>query len=348
MKFLKKLLFTDYNGLPVSGSLPIREASAILIDHGRTDPFEKDRSFREVPVHCFYPEPNGDHAGRVPLVVFSHGAFGYYKSNYSTYQELASNGYVVAALDHPHHAFFTKNTRGKRVFVDGSFFKVVRGGGGDLDAQQEYELYSGWTALRAADVNFVLDELKAAAERGAADDSWFFSDKDGEAVLSVLSILDADRIGVMGHSLGGATAVEIGRQRDDVSAVIDLDGTMLGEYSGVENDTLTVREEVYTVPVLDFCAWDQYNRLKDFLAQGGRYPNDVLIRGASAGFTAVVRGTKHMDFTDLPLFSPFLGKKLGKGERDTAEAMTIINSLVLKFLNCYLKGEGVFTVQEIY
>ncbi|MBQ5851909.1 MAG: hypothetical protein IIW54_14020, partial [Lachnospiraceae bacterium] len=30
-----------------------------------------------------------------PLVVFSHGAFGYYESNTSTYMELASNGYVV-------------------------------------------------------------------------------------------------------------------------------------------------------------------------------------------------------------------------------------------------------------
>lgn len=348
MKFLKKLLFTDYNGLPVNGSLPVREASAILIDRGRTDPFEKDGSFREVPVHFFYPQTEAGSTETFPLVVFSHGAFGYYKSNYSTYQELASSGYVVAALDHPHHAFFTKNSRGKRVFVDGSFFKAVRGGGGALNAQQEYELYSGWTALRAADVNFVLDELKAAAKRGAAGESWFFPDKDGEALSAVLNLLDADRIGVMGHSLGGAAAVEIGRLRDDISAVIDLDGTMLGEYTGAENDTLTVREEVYTVPVLDFCAWDQYNRLKDYLAQGARYPNDVLIRGASAGFTATVRDTKHMDFTDLPLFSPFLGKKLGKGERDTAEAMMIINSLVLKFLNCYLKGEGVFTVEEIY
>ena len=181
-KLIKPRLFTDYNGLPVSGSFPVKESSAILIDRARTDPFEKDGSFREVPVHFFYPEQDEDYAGRFPLVVFSHGAFGYYKSNYSTYQELASNGYVVAALDHPHHAFFTKNTRGKRVFVDGSFFKVVRGGGGDLDVQQEYELYSGWTALRAADMSFVLDALKAAAKRGATDDSWFFSDKDGDVI----------------------------------------------------------------------------------------------------------------------------------------------------------------------
>jgi len=28
--------------------------------------------------------------------------------------------------------------------------------------------------------------------------------------------------------------------------------------------------------------------------------------------------------------------------------MMIVNSLVLKFFNCYLKGEGTFTAQDIY
>ena len=81
----------------------VKEAAAILIDRSRTDPFEKGGAFREVPVHFFYPEQDAAHPERFPLVIFSHGAFGYHKSNYSTYQELASNGYVVAALDHPHH-----------------------------------------------------------------------------------------------------------------------------------------------------------------------------------------------------------------------------------------------------
>ena len=55
-----------------------------------------------------------------------------------------------------------------------------------------------------------------------------------------------------------------------------------------------------------------------------------------------------MDFTDLPLLSPILGNLLGSGERNTEEIMTIVNSLVLQFFNCYVKGEGVFTAQEIY
>jgi len=43
-------LFTGYKGLPVTGEYPIGEASAILVDSSRADPFEQDGSFREVPV----------------------------------------------------------------------------------------------------------------------------------------------------------------------------------------------------------------------------------------------------------------------------------------------------------
>ena len=340
-------LFTDYNGLPVSGGHRIGETSAILIDRSRTDPFEQDGSLREVPVHFYYP---ADAAGgeRFPLVVFSHGAFGYYQSNTSTYMELASNGYVVAALDHPHHAFFTRDTAGETVLADRDFINTAMNLNSTADAQEQYALYMQWMALRTADMNFVVDELETAAGAGAADESWFFSDEDGEAIRNVLNMTDTARIGLMGHSMGGATAVELGRERSDIAAVIDLDGTMLGEYLGVENGEMLVSDAPYTVPVLDFNNWESYIDNEEYLAQGFRYPNVEVVSHAADGFSVGIRGTKHMDFTDLPLLSPTLGKMLGSGERSTEETMTIVNSLVLSFFNCYLKGEGVFTVQDIY
>ena len=61
-----------------------------------------------------------------------------------------------------------------------------------------------------------------------------------------------------------------------------------------------------------------------------------------------IRGTLHMDFTDLPLFSPALGRMLGSGDRGAEETLTIVNGLVLDFFDHALKGEGAFSVQEIY
>ena len=340
------VLFTDYSGLPVSGEHEIAETSAILIDNSRTDPFEQDGNFREVPVHFYYPADGG--AEKYPLAIFSHGAFGYYQSNASTYMELASNGYVVAALDHPHHAFFTQDTDGRMVLVDMDFLNTAMNLSDKTDKQEQYALYTQWMALRTGDMNFVVDEIKSASQTGATDESWHISGKNAEAVRAALGMTDISKIGLMGHSMGGATAVALGRERNDITAVIDIDGTMLGEYLGVENEEFLINETPYTVPVLDFNNWESYIDREEYLAEGGRYPNDELINGAADGFCTTVRGTKHMDFTDLPMFSPTLGNMLGSGERSTEETMTVVNSVVLSFFNCYLKGEGVFTVEEIY
>lgn len=342
-------VFTGYNGLPVSGPHPVAETSAILIDSSRTDPFEQDGSFREVPVHFYYPADAAE-GESFPLVVFSHGAFGYYQSNTSTYMELASNGYVVAALDHPHHAFFTRDTAGKMVLVDPGFFRTAMGANGDPNDNAEANLavFREWMELRTADMNFTVDTLKAAGISSSLDSAWFLPENNADTILSVLKSADLTKIGLMGHSMGGATAVQLGRERGDVSAVIDLDGTMLGEYTGVENGKLTIREEVYPLPVLEFNNWETYNDRREYLAQGGRYPNDELIRGAAEGYAVTIRDTLHMDFTDLPLLSPALGKMLGSGERSCEETMGIVNGLVRDFFDHTLKGEGAFSAQEVY
>lgn len=341
-------IFTGYKGLPVSGGYAVKETSAILIDSARTDPFETDGSFREVPVHFYYPQTEAGSAETFPLVVFSHGAFGYYQSNTSTYMELAASGYVVAALDHPHHAFFTKDTAGGTVIVDMDFMNAALNLNNDTPVEEQYALYTEWMELRTADMNFAVDAVKAAVQTGTTDGSWFFDEKDGETIRTVLAMTDASKIGLMGHSMGGAAAVELGRERGDVAAVADLDGTMLGEYLGVENGDFVINDAPYPVPVLEFNNWSTYQERAEYLAQGGSYPNDVLMANAAAGFTTTIRGTEHMDFTDLPLLSPFLGNMLGSGERGAEETLTVVNSLVLQFFDCYLKGEGVFAVQDVY
>lgn len=346
-------VFTGYEGLPVNGNYTVGEASAILVDGSRKDPFEQDGSFREVPVHLYYPE---DAEGQYPLIVFSHGAFGYYQSNTSTYMELASNGYVVAALDHPHHAFFTKDTGGRMVTVDKGFLNTAMtlndGDSKTAGPEKRLQIYREWMDLRTGDMNFAVDMLKQAKADGGPSDSWFFSEENSDAVMAAVSVMDSDKIGLMGHSMGGATSVALGRERDDIDAVIDIDGTMLSEYTGLEDGKYTVNEDPYEVPVLEFVNWDSYQDYEEsldaYIAENDSYPNDELMKHAKTGFTTTIRDTKHMDFTDLPLLSPALGNMLGSGERNKAETMNMVNSIVLQFCNCYLKDKGGFEVQDIY
>ena len=109
MSMLPAFIIRDYNGRETTGEYEFAQAQAILIDENRVETFEDDGSYREVPVHFYFPKNIDDFKeDRLPLVIFSHGAFGYYQSNSSTYMELASHGYVVVSLDHPYHSFFTK------------------------------------------------------------------------------------------------------------------------------------------------------------------------------------------------------------------------------------------------
>ena len=328
-------IFADYHGRPLTGEYAVKEDQIIMVDELRTEEFENDGSYREVPVHFYYPDNAelADHT--LPLVIFSHGAFGYYQSNASTYMELASHGYVVASLDHPYHSFFTHDTDGKLITVDPEFFQTamyVGGNDNEMSEEEVYEITSEWMKLREADMNFVIDEL----ENNTYTQEWG-------------RLMDTSRIGLMGHSLGGATAVTVGR-REDISAVIDIDGTMLGEQTGVINNMPTVNEERYTTPLLAIDNDEHHNSRIEARETGYQYSNNVILDNADEGYSTYFRGAAHMDLTDLPLFSPALAGLLNTSEStvDHEACTDTLNSIVLSFFDCYLKGEGTFAVDESY
>ena len=65
-----------------------------------------------------------------------------------------------------------------------------------------------------------------------------------------------------------------------------------------------------------------------------------------------------MNYTDLPLFSPFLANYIGSmtvsddtagtGTVDAEGCIVKMNEIILDFFNAYLKGEGEFQVEEGY
>lgn len=340
-------VFKNYNGLETTGPLTVASSSAILVDKSRLDSFENDGSNREVPVHFFYPEEKGEY----PLVLFSHGAFGYYQSNYSTYTELASSGYVVAALDHPHHAFFTTDTSGNTVIVDSTFFNdaMTIGSSSDISEDEIFKITQAWMEIRTADENFVIDTIESTKTSSTLGEEWYTDDES--EILSVISKTDVDKIGLMGHSMGGATSVALGRERSDIDAVIDMDGTMLTERVSVNNRKYQYISEPYPVPILDFTKEVDYNERKQFESENGYiYVNDHVIANAADGRTVVFGGAAHMDFTDLPLISPILSSMLDGGESsvDNEEFMTTVNGIVLGWFNHYLKGEGLPEIRDHY
>lgn len=333
-------IFTDYEGLETTGPYKVLEADAILIDRSRLEPFENDGSYREVPVYIFYPEGVSE---KMPLVIFSHGAFGFYQNNASMILELASHGYVVASIEHPYHAIITHDSSGKTIIADRKFLNdSMTIGTSDASEAEVFEVISQWMELRTADMNFVIDSLKEGIT-----DSWHIDAKQKDGVSKAVSLIDTTKIGLIGHSMGGATAVTCGR-RDDISAVVDIDGTMLGENLGVDGDTILVNEEPYKTPLLDLQNQNHHDEAEQALKTGEPYSNNVIVQNAAVSYRTYFAGSGHMDFSDLPLFAPPIAKMLGTGDVNNVEMLKTLNGLVLEFFDCYLKEEGNFEVKDHY
>ncbi|KAF8540839.1 hypothetical protein BDD12DRAFT_909112 [Trichophaea hybrida] len=139
-----------------------------------------------------YPKPKGKNL--VPLL-FSTGS-GVPRFLYTTmYEEMASQGYFVIAIDHPYDALIVE-------FPEGGVAYMVNSSSNDLNSIIES------LGTRVADAKFVAKQLTK---------------------LPCASALDLDKIGMFGHSLGGATAAGAMTGKSPlVKAGLNLDGSFFG------------------------------------------------------------------------------------------------------------------------
>lgn len=328
---LRLILFPPYRQPQVTGDLTVKVKEFTWEDTGRKETFTGTGENRMLTVKFWYPEEEGSY----PLAIFSHGAFGMIDSNYSTCTELASNGYVVASVAHPYHAMYVKDVNGKVTVANPEFVKQVFEVNEEDDPKAEEEIYyrgREWMALRVADEEFVLDTILAKAEKGQE---------------APFSLIDREKIGLFGHSMGGASSVALGRIREDeIGAVIDLEGTMLGEYVGFENGAEIFNSEPYPVPLLDVNSRAAYEEALSI--KGGGYVNFYVGKNAACFQEVIFNDAGHLNFTDLPLFSPILARLLGVGEVNARECIENVNQVVLNWFDCYLKGKEPSEIQDEY
>ncbi len=315
------ILLPQYTEPQMTGSHEIEEFDFTWIDESRIETYDESGEYRKVTVHIWSPKEDGSY----PLVLFDHGGTGIIASNTSTCKELASNGYIVVSVGHPYQSLYLKDTDGKVTMFDKDFLNKVMGGAAGSDSYSEeserkvYENAVEWMNIRGNDDNFVLNTMLNFASKEIAP----------------FNKINPEKIGVFGHSMGGASAVLLGRMRSDISAVIDLEGTMLGEYIGFENGYSTYNQEKYEVPVLDVYSRDIYEQA--IALEDVQYVNFYLGNQADDYRIDVIEGAGHLNFTDLPLVCPLAAKLLGVGEVNAKECIEEVNKLVLDYFNEYLK-----------
>jgi pimeloyl-ACP methyl ester carboxylesterase len=182
-----------------------------------------------------------------------------------------------------------------------------------------------WTA----DTRFVLDRLTSGKTHDAAD--------------SVTGHLQVDRVGTFGHSFGGATAAEVMAHDQRVKAGIDMDGLPGGDAArqGLDRPFLVFRSgrpDPDSLP--DAMLRRQYgttshDAVREIYQRFDAQVNSLLQFG---GTEVRMDGAEHLNFSDLPLWSPFLMRRLGLvGSDNIVDVHTAITALTMRFFNQYLR-----------
>jgi dienelactone hydrolase len=338
--------------------LPTGEYDVATMQYTFTSDTIKDfytDSKRQVNVGFWYPM-NAN--GKYPLVVFSHGAFGIKNSNWSAYEELASHGYVVCSIDHPGHSFYTKSQDGKIVTINKSYMNEVTYANEDsyYTKAKCYELIQKWMKIRTEDINFTIDTILQYAEQ-AYQNNATITDETNETPSQQINstnlyrLIDSDKIGVFGHSMGAAASVQIGRERKDVDAVINIDGPYFSEMAyDASSDEMVATKELYDTPILNIYSDQVWVQLKDGTDTGTYAGNKISDQICTESYDVYLKGTKHLTLTDLSLTSPFLTDMLNgqKAEVNAKKSIELENSLILKFFDATLKEKGEFSSEEIY
>ncbi|GAA1645144.1 alpha/beta hydrolase [Actinoplanes couchii] len=217
-----------------------------------------------------------------PLIVLSPG-FGKPRSELTGLAEdLASHGYVVVAVEHTYESVAT-------TFPD---WRVTTCAACDHPIR-DTAFWRKATQGRAADVSFVLDQLPRRS--GAA-------------------LIDPDRIGMSGQSVGGAATQAAMVTDPRIRAGIDVDGLTAGEVSpGLARPFLFLGRQDNFSPGMP--AADTWERDWPLLTGWKRW--------------LVVDGAVHSSFTDLALIAEQIGIDLGaelRAPRGTAITLRYVRA----------------------
>lgn len=321
------LLFPKVTPIEATGEYQTEREDYFYTDTSRFDTYADDGSYRELPVSFWYPVEY-EKPQSCPLVVFSHGSFGMKDSNETLYRELASHGYVVCSIDHTYQCFSTKLSNGKTIRVSGDFMKEIAADNPQEKPELSLQHFKKWMNIRTGDINFVLNTI---IEKASEENSGF----------SVYSLVDGSRTCVMGHSLGGSAALGIGRQRDDITAVISLEAPFLCDIQGVDVDGNFIFEQSeYPVPVLNVYSDASWGHLREWKQYE---ENARLLDLESHDIQNVyLSGVGHFSLTDLSLSSPFLTFIFDGFKTNDAPQKTLkkINEVCLDFLEYHLKFDS--------
>jgi pimeloyl-ACP methyl ester carboxylesterase len=241
--------------------------------------------------------------GPLPVLLFSHGSGSLLAVYTAMLTELASHGYVVVGIQHPYNAMMT-------TFADGRAIPTSPAAANDT---VQY-----WSE----DTAFVVDQLM-----GLAAGTGMFAGR-----------LDLSRVGVFGHSFGGAASAEFCLDDARCIAGLNFDGSLSGEVEnvGVKQPFMQVISGTACEDVVAAGAMT----LEKCLPLLARYEAgwQTTFDRSDVGYRVRVAGSKHGSFSDLPLLEPLAAMFNDGSELAPERAWQITTQLTLAFFGRHLNA----------
>ncbi len=293
--------------LPTPWRLPEAQHSGVLMSRFLT------RDLALVRTHSTSDPEVSSEQRSYPVVIMRAGG-GAFTTDFTTLAEdLASHGYVVVGFDAPYRTSMV-------VFPDG---RVVNRRPADnpenLNSDQANRLINRLLPMWTSDTKFVVSQLQQLND---ADPSGRFSGR-----------LDMQRLGMFGHSFGGAQALQFCHDDTRCKAGIDIDGAPFG----------SVVQEGLNQPFM-FILSDHDREMSD--PAGRQIMADIqsiYSRLTNGRLLITIRGAHHFSFSDQALLkSQYLIKALstvaGFGKLEPRRGLAITSAYVRTFFDVYLKG----------
>lgn len=261
---------------------------------------------------------------RSPLLLFSPG--GGMLPDFYTIQleDLASHGYVVAAITHPYDAMLTLFPDGRRIKADSKRWPSSPSFPEEVNLNQ--------LKWHTADIRFVLDKLIRA---------------DHDTSMPFAGHLDFNRLGAFGHSFGGEAAAEACQADRRLRACLNQDG--LDGWApyhldprgwGMDQAFMLIQRSPPTGPLRpsaeELAAMKvTLAQLEEIVARLKAYQQSTLLNTGAGSYHVLIdnKQTTHMSFSDLPLLQA----------SDLAEAgiavqvLAVVRSYTLAFFDKILK-----------
>jgi len=285
--------------------------------------------FKYVTTNAVASAPIADDKSSYPVLIFLSGLDGFRAVNTFQIEELVSHGYIVVGLDQPGAVAMVRFPDGRQIsglpkdeiqpLIDQSIEQQPK-----TPMLNGNALSNGIIPYFAQDVSFTLDQLAGLTK---ADPNHILAGR-----------LDLGRVGTFGVSLGGMDAAEACLKDPRLKACLIMDVWMPADVvrAGLQQPSMFITRDADTMRL-------------ERQRSGGWTEKDIALtlstmrtvyeRLSGDGYYIEIPTMFHVNFTDLPYWSPITMQLGLTGPIDGQRGFEIVNAYSLAFFEKHLNGQ---------